>query len=417
MRLKLKILCFATLSLSSFSSIGQSTTKAKYLTQVGLVDSLYSETLGEMREFYVAFPLGYSETSQFKYPVTYILDGENLLSSLHEVQNYYSGGFTPEMILVGIANRKNRVRDLTPSAISSRKGTPIRAESGKSENFLSFIEKELIPYIEAKYPVTNYRTLIGHSFGGLFTVNTLIHKPELFDNYLAIDPSLDWDEMKLVKDLKAGFPAPKYNGKSLFISMSGQLHMQRPDITIDNVREDNSDFTLFSRSILLCKDYLEQVSDTNFHFYWKFYPNDLHGTIPYPSLREGMVNLFHWYQMEDTYKINSFDTSTEELRRIIEHRDQKLQKHFGYAVPPYPEELLTISGYMNMDMAMMDRARMYFEFAMKYYPESANTYDSMADYYETLKDYKQAIFYVNKAFEIKQDDYYLERLESLKNKQ
>ena len=53
--------------------------------------------------------------------------------------------------------------------------------------------------------------------------------------------------------------------------------------------------------------------------------------------------------------------------------------HFGYAEPPYPEELLNMSGYMNMDMDQPEKAKMYFELAIEYYPQSANAYDSMKE--------------------------------------
>ena len=56
----------------------------------------------------------------------------------------------------------------------------------------NFIEKELVPHVEANYPVTQFRTLIGHSYGGLFTLFALAERPALFNYYLAIDPSMNW---------------------------------------------------------------------------------------------------------------------------------------------------------------------------------------------------------------------------------
>ena len=125
---------------------------------------------------------------------------------------------------------------------------PFQAENGAAANFSTFIESELIPFIENKYPVTNFRTLIGHSYGGLFTIYTLINHPQLFSNYIAIDPSLDWDNQKIIKQAQSKLASANYEGKSLFMSLGGQLHMQNAAITIDNVMEDSSSFTLFARS-------------------------------------------------------------------------------------------------------------------------------------------------------------------------
>lgn len=388
----------------------------QYLQKIGVLDSLYSETLNESRKVYIQLPASYDPEKKQKYPVVFILDGENFLPTVNDVQNYYSGGFTPEMVLVGIVNGKNRIRDLTTSTITTKYGMPFNEKNGEADNFRKFIQEELIVFIESKYPVTNYRTLIGHSYGGLFTISTLIHQPNLFANYLAIDPSLDWDNQKLLNESQELLATQKYQGKALFMSLSGQLHMQNSQITIADVMQDTTDYTLFPRSNIAFSKMVEQRIDNGLSFEWKFYPEDIHGTIPLPSIMDGLIFIFEWYQMENTDKINSFDTPKEELYSIIKHREQKLQKHFGYAEPPYPEELLNMSGYMNLDMNQSDKAKMYFELAIEYYPESANAYDSMADYYEAQNDIPNAIRFVEKASQLSSDGYYKNRIQELKNK-
>jgi hypothetical protein len=151
-------------------------------------------------------------------------------------------------------------------------------------------------------------------------------------------------------------------------------------------------------------------------FEWKFYSRDIHGTVPFPSIMDGLLTLFEWYQMENTDKINSFETSKDELLSIIKYREQKLKDHFGYSVPPYPEELLNMSAYMNMDMNQPEKAKMYFELAIEYYPNSANSYDSMADYYERNGDKDNAIKFVTKAYEMSGEKVYKARIEVLKKK-
>ncbi|MFZ0491463.1 MAG: alpha/beta hydrolase-fold protein [Salegentibacter sp.] len=387
-----------------------------FLQKVGVLDSLYSNILNESRKIYVQLPAGYSPDKNQKYPVAFILDGEVFLPTVNEVQNYYSGGFTPEMVLVGIANDKNRIRDLTTSTITTKYGMPFNEKNGEADNFLKFIETELIPFIENEYPVTGYRTLIGHSYGGLFTIYTLIHQPELFNNYLAIDPSLDWDDQRLLKEAKETIATRDYENKALFMSLSGQLHMQNSQITIDNVMQDTTDYTLFSRSNIAFSNLVKQNAQNGLSFEWKFYPRDIHGTIAFPSIMDGLISLFEWYQMENTDKINSFDTPKEELLSIIKYRKKKLKEHFGYAEPPYPEELLNMSGYMNMEMQRPEKAKMYFELAIEFYPESANAYDSMADYYEAQGDFANAIKYVTQAFELSGNDFYKKRIEKLKRR-
>lgn len=387
-----------------------------FLTSIGVQDSIYSEVLNESRTIYIQIPADYDPGKGKKYPVAYILDGEVFLPALSEVQNYYSGGYTPEMILVGVSNSKNRTRDLTISKITEKYGMAFNEETGGAKGFLDFIGKELIPFIEAKFPVTNYRTLIGHSYGGLFTIYTFLNEPDLFANYLAIDPSLDWNGQEILAKAQSKLSTDSYSEKSLFVSLSGQLHMQNSKITIDNVMQDKSDYTLFARSNIGLRDIVNKNERSGLDFNWKYYPNDIHGTVTFPSLMDGLVTMFRWYQMENTDKINSFDTPKNELYDIVKYREKKLKEHFGYMEPPYPEELLNMSGYMSMDMDQLEKAKMYFEFALEYYPQSANVYDSYADYYEAQGDVLTAIKYVQKAAELSNNEYYKNRIQELKNK-
>ena len=320
----------------------------------------------------------------------------------------------PEMVLIGISNAKNRTRDLTTSKITSRRGMPYNEENGEAENFLKFIETELIPYVERTYPVTNYRTLIGHSYGGLFTIFTLINKPELFANYVSIDPSMDWDDQMVLKQAEKVFKEKSFKGKALYVSLSGQLHMQNQEVTIDNVMEDTSDYTLFARSNIMLSRIIEESPENNLSFKWQFYPNDLHGTIPQPSIKDGMISLFTWFQMENTDKFNAPDTPKDELKNMIEFRANKLENHFGYSVPPFPEDLLNGLGYMNIDMHQLDKSKLYFELAIKYYPKSANAYDSMADYYLATNNKKKALQMLALAYQLSGNTYYKERMQKLK---
>ncbi|WP_296705886.1 alpha/beta hydrolase-fold protein [Algoriphagus sp.] len=385
--------------------------KAQSFSQIGIKDSVYSKVLDESRVFYVQFPEGFDPESGKKYPTAYILDGENLLPALSVTQNFYSGGFVPDMILIGVSNHQNRTRDLTPSIVE-----PSWEPNGGATNFLEFIAQELIPYVEKMYPVTGYRSLIGHSYGGLFAINTLLHRPELFENYLAIDPSLDWDDQLMLKQAKQLFSKESLEGKSLYVSLSGQLHMQKPEMTLESVMQDDSDLTLFARSNIAFSEFLRANPDKGLDYDWEFFPKDLHGTVPLPSLRNGLISLFDWFQMERVELFNIPETTPENLLELINYRANKLEAHFGYQVPPYPEDLMNMSGYMSMDRGQMEKAKMFFEQGIQYFPKSANMYDSMADYFIAENDLVSALDFVKKANEISASEYYQERIEELERK-
>ena len=215
--------------------------------ETDIIDTLYSEALEEYREYWIKLPEGFNPKSPEQYPVVYLIDGFSLRQNLECIYDNYWGHYLPKMILIGISNKSNRKRDLTTSEIKTRRGSQFYGESGGAENFTQFIEKELIPFIDQKYPTTTFRTLIGHSYGGLFTINMLINHKHLFNNYIAIDPSMDWDNQKLLKQAKEKLLTESFQDKSLYVSLAAeQLHMWDEEINMENILADSSEFTLFS---------------------------------------------------------------------------------------------------------------------------------------------------------------------------
>ena len=413
----LTIFIISLLLQTSFISYSQSSKNELYLSKIAINDSVFSSTFNEYKKVWVQLPENYNPKSAEKYPVVYILDGSVQLETLESVYSNYWGHFLPHMILVGISNQTNRTRDLTTSQIKTRRGSEFNQDTGGADNFTEYITKELIPHIDKNYPTTSYRTLIGHSYGGLFTINMLINHNSLFKNYIAIDPSLDWDNQKLLKQAKEKLKSEDFSEKSLFVSMAAeQLHMMDETVTIDNLMENTSEFTLFPRSIMEFSTFAETLKENGLNFSWKIYPEDLHGTVPLPSIRDGLVFLFKWFQFKNPPKYNNPETTIKELTKMLEEQAEIYHQNFGYAVPPMVEELFNGYGYMNMQMGAPDRAKLFFEMGVKYYPKSANSYDSLAEYYESVEDYTNALKNIKKAFELSQSDNHKQRMKTIQSK-
>lgn len=385
-----------------------------HLLETGEKHGIYSEILQEQRTLWIKYPKYFNPESPKAYPVIYILDGETQFRALDAVCNYYEGHFLPDMILVGISNADHRMRDLTTSEMKMRYGWSVREETGGAETFTRFIEFELIPYIDSILPTTDYRTLIGHSFGGLFTMNVLLNHGHLFRNYMAIDPSLDWDHQKLLDQSKEILARKDYTGKSLFVSLSAaSIHMQNESITMENVMMDTSEYTLFTRSIIAFAEHAESQKQNGLNFSWRDYPDDVHGSVSLPSIRDGLISMFKWYQLESFWKFNDFETPTDELQELVLYRERKLKDHFGYEVPPFEEELFNMLGYMALESEQPKKAFAFFQMGIQYYPESPNAYDSMADFYLSRKDNANALLHLKKAYDLSGNETYLIKMEKI----
>jgi len=195
------------LTLCSAFAVGQNiATKKQEISKpfvLGEIIELKSKVLSEQRILNVFLPDGYNPNDSIKYPVTYLLDGSADEDFIHVVGLFQFNNFSwinrvPKSIVVGIANVDRR-RDFTyPTTIAEeQKRNPT---SGKSADFISFIETELQPYIEKKYKTNNSKTIIGQSFGGLLATEILMKKPQLFNKYIIISPSLWWDNGSLLNE-------------------------------------------------------------------------------------------------------------------------------------------------------------------------------------------------------------------------
>lgn len=162
---------------------------------------LPSTVLGEQRRINVYAPPGVTPGTRL--PVVYMPDGglqEDFLHVAGLLQVGGGNGTTRPFLLVGIENTERR-RDLTGPTENAKDRT-IAPRVGGSQAFRDFIRKELMPEIARRYPVTSERVIVGESLAGLFVVETLLREPELFDTYIAIDPSLWWNDGKMVQQAR-----------------------------------------------------------------------------------------------------------------------------------------------------------------------------------------------------------------------
>ncbi len=191
---------------------------------IGETLTFHSEILEEERTLNVYLPHNFSEEKE--YPVIYLLDGSADEDFIHIAGLVQFGSFSwinmiPETIVIGIAN-VSRKRDFTyPS--TDKAYVKKYPETGHSEKFIEFLEKELQPFVEKQYPVTSEKTLIGQSLGGLLATEILFKKPDLFKNYIIVSPSLWYDYESLLKRE----PQPYSTEKSIYVAVGEEGNVMK----------------------------------------------------------------------------------------------------------------------------------------------------------------------------------------------
>ncbi len=377
--------------------------------EIGTIDSIQSKILGEQRKVWVFVPDGANQ----KYPVVYLLDGDahfySVVGMIQQLSSVNGNMLCPKMIVVGIPNT-DRTRDLTPTHMDiapMMKDSAFLRTSGGGENFISFIAKELMPFIESKYPITPYKMLIGHSFGGLAVMQTFTHHNSLFNAYISIDPSMWWDKQKLLKETKTFLKNTKLEGKSLYLGIANTME-EGMDIT--KVQKDTTMETEHIRSILELQTALESNKQNGLKYRGKYYAEDTHGSAPLITEYDALRFIFDYYPMKISFK--DFTDSTAAFADKYRNHYPTLSQKMGYQIKP-DEMDINYFGYEALRSKFYKRAESFFKLNMDNYPESYNVYDSYGDYFIAIGDKTNAIIQLKKALSIKENEESRKKLNDL----
>lgn len=263
---------------------------------LGQKDSIQSTLLREKRKFYVHVPTSASgkEAAKKRYPVVYVLDADAQFASTTSMLQFLSTNYNtrcPEMIVVGILHPDRR-KDLTPTHVTA--DPPFWAPgtgktSGGGEPFISFIEQELMPYINRHYPTQPEKLLIGHSLGGLTVMQIFVHHTHLFNAYICIDPSMWWDKQTLLKETKRALEKRSFQGKALYLGIANtaEKSMDLPTVLADTTAD-----TMHMRSVLQLQRYFESNKQNGLKYQGKYYKDESHMSVPFITEYEALRFLF-----------------------------------------------------------------------------------------------------------------------------
>jgi predicted alpha/beta superfamily hydrolase len=240
------------------------------------VQIVHSKILNQDRQIYIHVPLVDSVDVNNSLPVLYLLDGENhfhMLSAYIEYLRHWK--VIPPIIVVGIVSVDRR-KDLTPvnslldfdGKIDSSYKT-----SGGNDQFLDFIQKELMPYMEANFKTSPYKIFAGHSLGGLTTINCMLTRPNLFDTYIAVSPSLWFGNKTILRLAEKKLPNLLMTNKKIFYSCGNEGGTFRNDI-------------------LEFDKLIGQNSLKSFGHEYKYYLNENHMTEPIPAYYDALKFIF-----------------------------------------------------------------------------------------------------------------------------
>ncbi|MCJ8269610.1 MAG: esterase family protein [Psychrosphaera sp.] len=330
-----KILTLSLL-LISYTSFGQT------VDGFNVSKTIESKHLKESRQIKIKLPKSYDQSKQ-RYPVLYLLDGQNLQSNTAFIYDFLSGKrHIPEMIIVSIPHTGQRTRDYNTFFRDTAKVNP------GADHFLDFLANEVIPLVDTSYRSTDYRLLAGHSQAGLLVFHSLIKKPELFIARFAFRPSMHLipEQRKLLKQL---FKANKdtTNLNSYFYTNVG-----------------GSEFFKMTKAFAATQQIFKDHAPAGLRFDFDFHEVDGHQSSPFIGQHLAFKRLYAPLKLG-----HDFEKMTVE--QVINHFNN-VSDEFGDTIKPTERELSSQESYYVSHLPDLVALQTLYKIMAHYYPDSTS---------------------------------------------
>jgi predicted alpha/beta superfamily hydrolase len=135
------------------------------------------------------------------------------------------------------------------------------------------VQEELIPYIETNYKAGSYKMFAGHSFGGITAINCMLTRPDMFNAYIAISPSLWWDSKHILKLAETKLTKSLYLNKKFFYSVGNE-----------GINDPNS----FHTDMLRFDSLIANRTPKGLLYKYKSYPEESHMSEPIIAYYEAL---------------------------------------------------------------------------------------------------------------------------------
>ena len=332
---------------------------------IGSWTTIHSDVFDEDRQLAIHLPDEYETEPDRRYPLFVLLDGRhNFKATASMIHALSRGGAIPHMIVGGI-DSPNRWRDLTPVEGMGIPGT------GGGELFKMSLAEEILPHIDATYRTNGFRVFSGHSLGGLTTMNTLFEQPELFDAYLALSPSLEWDDGFMLDRARRFLARPDLPDAMLYMALADErLERQYYDPMVELLEESAPPQLVWTSQL--------------------FEEQDDHMSIRVTAGLAGVRWVFRDWRLGS--------------HRIYAMSSEEIEAHYAMATVRYkePRELgmmeITDAGYWGLyDEATVDPAMEFFRLAVEKWPDAAYPYSCLGEGLERTGDLEAALEQMERA--------------------
>ncbi len=265
---------------------------------IGQRVKLFSTIHNETRDLLIYTPPSYGLHESSKYPVLYIIDADynfHYVTGLVELLSSISAHI-PEMIVVGLSAKG--------SSTYRRESKPNYdvEDSGQANTTIQYIKGEVLSYVESHYATADYRLLAGHSIGGLFTTYTMLSEPQLFNAYIAISPSLWWQDQAVRTHTLKRFEQRQQVPAHYYITLGSEQGMGVHGFV----------------------EMLQSKGPRSLDLHFKHFPEETHGSVGLPSYRWALQEIFKDFRLNERHFVDAVS---------VKSHAQLSEKVYGVKLP------------------------------------------------------------------------------------
>ena len=215
---------------------------------------------------------------------------------------------------------------------------------------------ELIPWVDEHYRTEPaFRTLVGHSYGGLFALYALMNRPDAFQAYLAISPSMWWNGGAIVSRAKAEFRS-----------------IRPPHFLYVSWGDDEESISNTTRELMVWLDKNPAKGIEASHHY---YPGEDHGTTPHRTLYDGLQAIFQGWRMRYTIAGELRDIDIDD----VEQHYKTASDVYGFAVSPSVGSMEYVGRYLLEKRRDPKSALEAFHLNSKRFPYLPSVHESLGE--------------------------------------
>lgn len=380
MKKNILVIIIITLSFNSYSQV------EKTQNIIGENHIISSNILNEDRKIQIYLPENYHALDK-KCPVIYVFDSQKyFLNAVAYQQNLHFQDETPSFIVVGI------------KTINSERSKLYNSES---TIFISYLEKELLPYIDKTYrTLSSERVFFGWQRAAAFGIEILASKPKLFKGYFIASPTFLSSERV-------------FNvGKMLDnkTSLDNYLYFTLSDIEEWSLKSTNN-----------LSNLLKKKANNKLNWKYELLDNENHYSTPIVTMNNGLKSFFKDYPPIRYYSFNQFkkDGGISGIKERFKNRGERYQiskkvhdntirylfllavrennfKAFIELDNEFPNFLITFNkdyiferfGLFYVKHKAYNKAIEYYKKGLQKFPESTQLQARLAEVYKLQKNYK-----------------------------